>query len=207
MKILSKYKDYYDHLKGIYGEDPLLFLDRTSSNSPVPYSTWYDREISIFIGEWVIQAILLKNGSVKFADDLREFVLKPKTKKLFSWSIDNKFNAPLDKLVQIRTPMSFDSCFWILKEPFFLGEKSPTWEMDCPILLNFSKDGKVYLKFPHLKSWGINRVLSPEQVWLYLSDWLGRRNTHKEKTVPIGDDKLRIQSHGFDVKTSFRNIK
>lgn len=24
MRILSKYKDYYDYLTGIYGEDPLL---------------------------------------------------------------------------------------------------------------------------------------------------------------------------------------
>ena len=28
MKIISKYKDYYDYLSGIYGEDPLKVLDR-----------------------------------------------------------------------------------------------------------------------------------------------------------------------------------
>ena len=28
MKIISKYKDYYDYLSGIYGEDPLKILDR-----------------------------------------------------------------------------------------------------------------------------------------------------------------------------------
>ena len=29
MKIISKFKDYYDFLQGIYGVDPLLVLDRT----------------------------------------------------------------------------------------------------------------------------------------------------------------------------------
>ena len=28
MKIISKYKDYYDYLVGTYGEDPKLILDR-----------------------------------------------------------------------------------------------------------------------------------------------------------------------------------
>jgi len=28
MKILGKYKDYYDYLQGIYDVDPLLVLDR-----------------------------------------------------------------------------------------------------------------------------------------------------------------------------------
>ena len=32
MKILGKYKDYYDYLQGVYGVDPLLTFDRRYDN-------------------------------------------------------------------------------------------------------------------------------------------------------------------------------
>lgn len=35
MKIISKFKDYYDYLVGKYGEDPILVFDRRN-NSPLP---------------------------------------------------------------------------------------------------------------------------------------------------------------------------
>ena len=31
MKIIDKYKDYYDYLQGIYGQDPLAVYDRRGS--------------------------------------------------------------------------------------------------------------------------------------------------------------------------------
>ena len=34
MKIISKFKDYYDYLSGIYGVDPKLVLDRTKGKVP-----------------------------------------------------------------------------------------------------------------------------------------------------------------------------
>lgn len=42
MKIISKFKDYYDYLVGIYGEDPLLFFDRRENNpqfADLPHTT------------------------------------------------------------------------------------------------------------------------------------------------------------------------
>ena len=36
MKIIAKVKDYYDYLKGIYGEDPKLVLNRIKE-----FFKWY----------------------------------------------------------------------------------------------------------------------------------------------------------------------
>ena len=77
----------------------------------------------------------------------------------------------------------------------------------CPIFL-YDKDSKtIYQEFPSLKELGVNKVIDAIDLWILLSEWLGNRITEKEPIVPIGDDKTRILSAGFDLKTSFRNIK
>lgn len=35
MKIVSKFKDYYDYLSGVWGEDPLLTYVRKSEYTPI----------------------------------------------------------------------------------------------------------------------------------------------------------------------------
>jgi hypothetical protein len=66
MKILSKYKDYYDYLTGIYGEDPLIILDRRSYKKiDLEYKGWKHRlfnvpqiyTFSLIIGNFYIEGI------------------------------------------------------------------------------------------------------------------------------------------------------
>lgn len=82
---------------------------------------------------------------------------------------------------------------------------SPTWKENCPILIE--QYGKKYDKYPILVDYNVNRILSAEKVWLILSEWLGKQITRQEPVVPVGDDKIRIQAAGFDLKTSFRHRK
>ena len=50
MKIISKYKDVYDYLTGIYGEDPLLILDRREFDiNRISASQFYNTKIQLFI--------------------------------------------------------------------------------------------------------------------------------------------------------------
>ena len=62
MKILSNYKDYYDYLTGVYGEDPLIVLDRTKYNQPfweIPSQSQWGKfgitKYCLFIGNYYIE--------------------------------------------------------------------------------------------------------------------------------------------------------
>jgi len=54
---------------------------------------------------------------------------------------------------------------------------------------------------------GVNKIIDAKTIWNELSDFLSAKKQEIEKSVPIGDDNLRIEAHGFDLKTSFRNVK
>ena len=94
---------------------------------------------------------------------------------------------------------------YCLKKPLLIKD-SPTYKENCPILRSTgNRYKKSYAKHPILKDYGFVRVFKPEEIWIILSEWLGKVITMNEKKVPIGDDKTRILSHGFDLKTSFRH--
>ena len=63
------------------------------------------------------------------------------------------------------------------------------------------------IEYPSLEALGVNKVIDAKDIWLMLSEWLGTRITENEPIVPVGDDKTRIKSAGFDLKTSFRHRK
>ena len=59
MKIISKYKDYYDYLQGIWGMDEKLTLDRTEyTTTPSLKSSLSHPHLSIvrfYICGWVVE--------------------------------------------------------------------------------------------------------------------------------------------------------
>lgn len=197
MKIISKFKDYYDYLQGVYGVDEKLVLDRTKFYKKLPYSL--DGVVStIHVGEWVVQGFWRK-GEIYYADQVKQFA----NERTPGWS-SGGYN-PNDYWF-ITTSVYTWKC---LKNPMDLGDKSPTWKEDYPILLeyidNSSKKSIKYIKCPILKDYKVNKILPGKQVWLLLSEWLGKQITKKEPVVPVGDDKVRIISAGFDIKKSFRH--
>ena len=58
------------------------------------------------------------------------------------------------------------------------------------------------MTYPIFKEYEFHKVFSAEKIWLLLSEWLG-----KEKEVNNFPDKEKILAHGFDLKSSFRNVK
>ena len=198
MKIISKFKDYYDYLKGIYGEDPKLVLDRTK---------YYNEELNIYegsfinktvkkyvfhIGEYLVEGVVV-NGKLLFGKEIEPFETEfPKWR--YRWLGRDKYHIQRGNFT-----------YSILKEPKLLGDDSPTWKENCPILLEKGEgDSKDYIHHPILKNYSFNRVFDAEKIWIILSEWLSKNITRNEPQVPVGDDKVRIISAGFDLKTSFR---
>lgn len=193
MKIISKFKDYYDYLVGIYGEDDKLVLDRRIHDT---YFKPYEGVYSLIIGDEII------DGYFK----------------------DNKFYWSKEDLDSISEPIKPEYGNWWRKEDITHIIKNGNvniWHSDqvnnkwrkhgytLPnIIYIFRPGSSIYYSNPILKNCNIQSLLSPEEIWIRISDALSNRITANEPKVPIGTDNIRIESHGFDLKKSFRpNIK
>ena len=200
MKIISKHKDYYDYLQGIYGVDEKLVLDRRNFYKlKLPY---YNTRITIHIGEWCIQGYYdSKANKIHYGKDIEPF-----SKDFPKY---NQSGYTEKEHYYIRDDSYRNGYFYCLKAPKFLGEKSPTWKYNTPILANHSNifTNNEYLEFVILKELNIASFVDAKTCWLWLNEWLSKRVTKNEPDVPIGDDKIRIKSAGFDLKKSFRKRK
>lgn len=190
MKILSKFKDYYDYLQGMYGVDEKLVLDRTNF-SPVKYLPSQHLVIELYIGEWLVEGYF--NPDTKkfyWGESIKEF-----SEEMCKWA-PNNITDKTHYYIKFKNNRYHDHNF-IRKEPVYLGDKSPTWKEKYPILQSSRVRYDNYDKYnlnPILKEYDISGFIEAHDVWVWLSDWLGRIYTKLEPQVPVGDDKVRIQS-------------
>lgn len=194
MKIISKYKDYYDYLQGVYGVDNRLILDRRNSKRP----TYYSNGIMIFtIGNINVDVLCINNKFYCGEADMISLGGEKLENKDSPELISYKVNYP-DYFNRIRN-------INISVTPWGRKRSSDKFDEYAIYLNEFVGMDKTALPYPRLEQYGIQKVLPPHEIWIELSNWLGQQLSKKEPTVPIGDDKTRIQSHGFDLKTSFRH--
>ena len=189
MKIIAKYKDYYDFLQGIYGVDEKLVYDRRdgvsiNERTALLYPQDGDRVVisaagktypAIFHeGKWSCK----RESFVKFFEDK-----KPKKRVgLYRRTVDSPPKW-YDKVFEASTDLNAIEC-----EPVLI--KSPSY--------------KTSFKPSLLSDYGIASVLSPEQAFINISAFLG----WMVDNPPLPDiltDKEKVVSHGFDLKTSFRH--
>jgi hypothetical protein len=110
MKIISKFKDYYDYLAGIYGVDEKLILDRTEY-TPVSYvNDFY--VVRLAICDYFIEGIFYK-GEYLFGEEVKDLIEKHRKKGWHYYSGDNEHYVDNDLKI----------C--VLKEPKLLKESPP----------------------------------------------------------------------------------
>jgi len=181
MKIISKYKDYYDYLMGIYGQDPLIVLDRRDSTVPTFFS-FETVPVTLYICDKQYEGVAI-GTNVYFGDKLEPFNVSPYKESDVCW-IKNRDNKHLI----------------IHKKPIKTDVNS---KYNCPILMHnrysYSNDDRHY-KFPVLAQLNIASVLPPEQIWLELVDFLTKKDVVEDKRT----NKEKIINAGFDLKESFR---
>lgn len=201
MKIISKYKDYYDYLQGIYGVDNRLILDRTKGSAKnLPGHT--GKHILVICGK-VLEYVHFNNTNY-FNEDIAQFnekgkwslyYLRVKPKYLINLDIIPKNHFNSDKIYYPTLSEDIHNIYPGLKE---LSKK-------CPIFIYHENSRTIWREFPCLLELGVNKQIEAKDMWIMLSEWLGNRITENEPVVPVGDDKVRILSAGFDLKTSFRH--
>jgi len=191
MKIIDKRRDYYDYLSGIYGINEKLVLDRRE----------YDNQISsdiikFYIAGYIVEGLLL-NDKFYYGDDLNQFKIK---KKSFWLHLSKHWKRDYDNSIEIEyNDGSYKKQNWVYIKPI-KDDDAINNRFDCPILMQCSD--QVY-KYPLLKNFNLATFIPPETIYKWIEEWLSRRISLLEVTSELPND-LKIESKGFDKKTSFR---
>ena len=242
MKIISKFKDFYDYKVAKYGMDEkLVYIRKTYceyfqvligniSNIYINYRISEDdfnknlkddtkpideKNIHkiLFIGEKLIHLFSTENGiythfDIKNENDLRklnDFQYKKEVtfKNEKKFSIFSKFGSDWDYLLSYNRKKlitsDIDKDDIILNEPMLLIE-----------LIGTSKSSRYLYNYkftynPNLSQMGV--YIDADFVWQSLVEFLSNKRSEKE-IIPEVSNENKIQSKGFDLKSSFRpNMK
>jgi len=206
MRIISKFKDYYD-ISQQYGFDPLLVYvrDRKEEAFSCPYETgnwWWDYSefdcgIIGFCGKIYPFIILTVKDAEKkivkkdIVHTFAEFEKKAKEYRFEEHDYDyysrRQFDVAKDHFQKDFS--RYEKVFYKYKSPIFVKNRVKYEEM----ILN-----------PNLRDYEFYRVIDAYSAYQELEMFLGNLGI-KNDTVNI-DDKYRIEAHGYD-KFSFRASK
>lgn len=216
MKIISKEKDYYDYVAHQFGGgDPKLILNRTKFEIPkelqldtniikwdinlrfTPYSDAIEYAWLVLLGKLYLVYYCNKNQDWKLAvnnEQILNIVLK---KQLFFYTItmadiyENKSDSAIDLCKDLNKP------YFIIK-PIYGN------------LRKFYRTNSILYMFPkwqNLGNIGFTKLISPEQMYQNISLFVGQY-LYSPEVIDIVDNDIKIENHGFNLKTSFRpNIK
>lgn len=196
MRIISKYKDYYDYLVGKYGMDPLIIYDRTESINA--------REIFESEFEEVIKEVFYICNEKYTLHYYRGDIYHTLTEVV-----------KLNDLLDIHGKEKLFSTLWRAEESALNywedcnGKTNKNSKHNTPILkhngswgyrfkLN-DNDDMVQVK---LSDYGFASIIPAEEMWLRIYTFIS-----KTKDINIENDQTnieKVESHGFDKKRSFR---
>jgi len=202
MKILSKYKDFYDFLSGVWGVDPKLVLDRREFDN-VEFYSHKPQDVTLFIcgktinGFWDGENFYYGEALSKFGD-----ITTP-----HYWSWRRETNP--SRLVRFKFKGNHISS--VTKDYEILVDivddlKQHNLKENCPILMENLYFRDSFFKFPVLSKMNVGTILKPEVIYQMLVDWYSERNNEAEKRPDNQTDLQKLVSKGFDKKISFRNI-
>ncbi len=199
MYILSKYKDYYDYLTGIYGVDPKLILDRREGYSgPIDrYQHELNKEykITLVICGRRIEGYRYQN-KIYYGQDLIQF----KNHENSKWD-----GIQYDYITIRKENYSRHYNTKLALEPIE-GFDIINKQHDCPILIENGLNN--YDKFPKLEELNLASFIPAEQLYQWLSQWLAQQIDDQQNIKSNLTDVEKLENKGFDKIKSFRpNIK
>ena len=219
MKIISPYKDYYDYLTGIYGEDPLVILDRRNHQQPnwrfnhqhgyinEPESSKY----TLFIGGWLIDFIHYGDKFYYGEEILQIPDLKLKENYYFGFH-ENIYSNELKNNFWVFHQSNNSSPLKIFKNPVKINFNINFSEVIGLIKFDYNYkfkniDCKLLCSYPKLCDINLNKFVKAETIYQWIYDYISSYNLKKEDYKDNRNDIEKLQSAGFDKKISFRNIK
>ena len=221
MKIISKFKDYYDYKVAEYGMDENLVYDRRlpmGENIAIPQREWLTLDNAaddealhsvLYVGNELVHLFATPSKVYthwNFADsedlhyriydlwhgDLSVLMNDGKEIRIISY-----LSATCDTfLEQIEAPRE--------RNIFQLEDRPPWLVLKSPLLLIFNKDPRGSNRATHyvnLQELGV--YIDPDFVWQNIAQYLSYLKTQAEQSPELPND-LKIESKGFDKKHSFR---
>ena len=206
MKIISKYKDYYDYLQGIYGVDDKLLLDRRNGTAK-DFSHHTGKHVLVICGK-VLEYVCFENNYY-FNEDIAQFNEAKVLHDSYLWKNETRPKPKylVNPNINPEKHWNFDKIYYptLSEDVHKIYPGLEVVSKTCPIFIYHENSRTIQCEFPSLLELGINKQIEAKDMWIMLSEWLSTRVTEKEPVVPVGDDKVRILSAGFDLKTSFRH--
>ena len=214
MKIISKFKDFYDHKVAKYGIDPVLVFDRRQSPDaeilrglPKPPAEWEK--------EYGACAVV----SELYIGNLRVFLFAAEKRVYSSYDIDTVYLQHRRHRFPLSMVHFLDGSEYCLpqygdyllsaNEKFQAETVASREELPvAPLLLEYEtglrswREGRfAYYANPQLSGLGV--YIDPDIVWQHLCEYLSQLKSEAETSPPV-PDKDKIGNKGFDAKHSFR---
>ncbi len=194
MKIISRSKDYYDYLQGIYGMDEKIIYKRPVTALYYPTRS---QLIAVFLCGLKIYGYYDEPSKKFYYGEAMKRFGKPYCKR--GEEVGNYIILPE---LRERFGDIINTSVSILPQPDLQKINEKYGEPVCYKPVNFN-DITSEPQFPNLQSIDFNKYMDAKTIWLKISDWL----SPKDIPMPARPDKEKIISHGFDLKTSFRKTK
>lgn len=209
MVIISKYKDFYDYLQGIYGRDEKIVYERHPKGtdglfvpdyikSPGTEFDWDSMgNKRVFFNKLhicgKIYCVHYYDGNFYFGDTLY---------------INDEFYHHGGEALKDMTPEKWEARQkrgWGIDKENHLKDTVENIKNNCPVLQEINSYGKSKIEFNfnvRLTDFGINKIISPHDIYINISNFLSRVEEVEDKRT----NKEKIISNGFDTKISFRNM-
>jgi hypothetical protein len=194
MRIISKHKDYYDYLQGVYGIDELLTYDRRTKTLKTIEPPYY-------------------------GNDYDKYTFAICNKLLTIYRYNNKFYHTIEELIELNDTLIKDGKKALLTSNKW-GEEAPKndaemiWKKENgitdankklrqPVLMQLDFKGEDF-GMPRLSDFGVAAYYPAEQIYQDIVAFIG----WLVDNPPLPNTQTnegKIISHGFDLKQSFRH--
>lgn len=218
MKIISKFKDFYDHKVATYGMDPRLVFDRRNKDDhvplyqlPPPPAEWA-RQFGacvtvawLYVGNWEV-ALFNSGTRVYSAFDIENVQRKTPTKYRRTRIFIRFHDGQSYDVAQYAGWQNQNTDFSVKQ-----GRQAEALRPyhDVPLLLAYYPDVEApqdlrlarFAFNPQLSTLGV--YIDADWLWQRLCEYLSQLKSEAE-VMPLLSDQDKIRNKGFDMKTSFR---
>lgn len=206
MKIISKFKDYYDYMAGIWGIDEKIIYNRQpftlnykgeklpASPPRIEYPILNDRYHPTYV---YLKYFAVCGVAYVFVPFDNKIYYGTEIKELF----DNHSIKNIEDLkYNYSNYVEYNGISWRGEDSTIHNKPTKLNDIhNCPII-QADIDGNVNYLNPKLSEFDFGRIIDPQTLYLGLSNWLSRETP----IINNMSNKEKILSHGFDLKTSFR---
>jgi len=201
MLIIDKNTDYYDHLGKIYGVDKNIVYDRRGSVALSEKDLLVIADNSHPFGNPRDSYIIVEIGYTQYLFSVSDF----KYRKIYSAfnDIEEPYAATFKLIKTFKDQKHYGeaSMSLIPVEKEYRG-----WRTFNKVPTSYSelkKRGGPVLN-PILKDTSFTSLLSQQDIWVDLSNYISSK--YNDKTITIKNtDVDKLVNHGFDKRTSFRH--